>query len=389
VLDGPVVRPLLVLSACTAVAVAMRRVTEGALRRRVGADDEDTQAIVDQLVRPLTVVLVLVGAHVAIGFTDLSEATRSTVRSLASTATILIVGRSLLAGLSVGLERSARRTDEGRRLITPESAPLYDIGGKVGVLFLTLWLLMLAWHVDVTAWLASAGVIGVVVGLAAQETLSNLLAGATILADAPYRVGHMIQLADGTRGVVREIGLRSTRLVTLDAIEIIIPNKEMATTRVVNISQGPVELERVALSVQVAYDSDLDHVRDVLLALVPELPAEPFNPATVDASVRFKSFDDSGITVRLLFHVRPDAREPAIDHALRAVHRAFRAHGVQIPFPQLDVHTVPTSAALPSAGPGEIPDVQPDLAARRVAPGVIPEAPAADAAPETSEGSDA
>jgi len=336
------------------------------------------------------VVLVLVGAHVAIGFTDLSDTTRSTVRSLASTATILIVVRSLLAGLSVGLERSARRTDDGRRLITAQSAPLYDIGGKVAILLLTLWLLMLAWHVDVTAWLASAGVIGVVVGLAAQETLSNLLAGATILADAPYRVGHMIQLADGTRGVVRDIGLRSTRLVTLDAIEIIIPNKEMATTRVVNISQGPVELERVGLSVQVAYDSDLEHVREVLLGLVSTLPADPFDPGSVDASVRFKSFDDSGITVRLLFHVRPDAREAAIDHALRAIHRAFRAHGILIPFPQLDVHGVsaPPAAAAREDEPAA-PDATAPPAAREPPANPAPPRSLPEQAPEPSDGSDA
>ena len=90
-----------------------------------------------------------------------------------------------------------------------------------------------------TAWLASAGVVGIAVGFAAKDTLANLFSGVFILADAPYKIGDYIVLdATGMRGKVTQIGLRSTRLITRDDVEVTIPNSIMGNSQVINQSGG-------------------------------------------------------------------------------------------------------------------------------------------------------
>ena len=189
---------------------------------------------------------------------------------------------------------------------------------------------------DATGWLASAGVLGIVLGLAAQDSLANLFAGAFILADGPYKVGDYIVLDTGERGVVTMIGLRSTRLMTRDDIEIIIPNSVMGAAKIVNESGGPARAQRVRLKVGVAYGSDLDVVARELLAAAEETDLVVAEPRP---RVRFRAFGDSALEHELLCWI-PDAelRGRALHELNTRVCRRFAAAGVEIPFPQRVVH---------------------------------------------------
>ena len=82
------------------------------------------------------------------------------------------------------------------------------------------YMVLQVWSVDVTGWLASAGIVGIAVGFAAKDTLANLFSGVFILADRPYKLGDYVNLSSGERGKVTHIGIRSTRLLTRDDIEI-------------------------------------------------------------------------------------------------------------------------------------------------------------------------
>jgi MscS family membrane protein len=85
-----------------------------------------------------------------------------------------------------------------------------------------------------TAWLASAGIIGIAVGFAAKDTLANLFSGVFILADSPYKLGDYVVLEDNSRGKVTQIGLRSTRMLTRDDVEVTVPNSIMGNTKIIN-----------------------------------------------------------------------------------------------------------------------------------------------------------
>ncbi|OQW99996.1 MAG: hypothetical protein BWK74_00755 [Desulfobacteraceae bacterium A6] len=91
---------------------------------------------------------------------------------------------------------------------------------------------------DLTAWVASAGIIGLALSFAAKDTLANLFSGVFILADAPYKIGDFIVLDSGERGEVTNIGIRSTRLLTRSDIEITVPNSIMGNTRIINEAGG-------------------------------------------------------------------------------------------------------------------------------------------------------
>ena len=119
------------------------------------------------------------------------------------------------------------------------TAPLFGNLATVLVLALAVYLALLVWQVDATGWLASAGIVGVAVGFAAKDTLSNLFAGVFIIADAPYQIGDYIVLDDGVRGEVVHIGLRSTRVQTRDDVFITIPNSVIGQSKIVNQSGAP------------------------------------------------------------------------------------------------------------------------------------------------------
>ncbi|MFT5274966.1 MAG: MscS family membrane protein [Cryomorphaceae bacterium] len=85
-----------------------------------------------------------------------------------------------------------------------------------------------------TAWLASAGIIGIAVGFAAKDTLANLFSGVFILADSPYKLGDYVVLEDNSRGKVTQISLRSTRMLTRDDVEVTVPNSITGNTKIIN-----------------------------------------------------------------------------------------------------------------------------------------------------------
>ena len=187
-----------------------------------------------------------------------------------------------------------------------------------------------------TAWLASAGILGIAIGFAAKDTLANLFSGIFILADAPYKIGDFILLDSGERGQVTEIGIRSTRILTRDDIEIIIPNAAIANAKIVNESGGPYSKARVRVNVGVAYGSDIDRVRAVLEDIGRKSEFLVDDPAP---RVRFRELGESSLNFQLLGWVaEPVQRGVALDELYTAVYKRFAEENITIPFPQRDVH---------------------------------------------------
>jgi small-conductance mechanosensitive channel len=196
---------------------------------------------------------------------------------------------------------------------------------------------ILVWDVNTQAWLASAGIAGLAITFAAKDTLSNLFAGVFIIADAPYRIGDYIVLQGaGTRGEVTSIGLRSTRVVTRDDIEITIPNAVIGGAQIVNQTAGPSPKMRVRIPVGVAYDTDTDRLRAILMEIASE---EPLACKTPEPRVRFRLFGASSLDFELLVWVDdPEDRGRVVDSILDAVLRRLRAEEIEIPYPKRDLY---------------------------------------------------
>lgn len=218
-------------------------------------------------------------------------------------------------------------------LVTPRTLPLFTFAGNLLVGGLAIYYFFLAWDIDVAGWLAGAGIVGVAVGFAAQSTLSNLIAGVFILADAPYQLGDFLQV-EHIRGRVTEIGMRTTRLVTQDNIEIIVPNATMANATVVNESGGSSVKHRIATVVGVGYDSDLQQVREVLekAARVPGVATSPLPRA------QFREFGASGLIFHVLVWIeRPEMKWDVVDAVNTRIHAELGKAGIEIPYDKLDV----------------------------------------------------
>lgn len=234
------------------------------------------------------------------------------------------------------LLRTLAKDERRVKAVGPTTLPLFDNLGKILLFGIAVYLLVRVWGGEVGPLLASAGVLGIAIGFAAQDTLANLFSGVFIIADSPYKVGDYIVLDSGERGKVVNIGLRSTRLLTRDDIEITIPNSVMGAARITNEAGGPATHRRLRVPVGVAYGSDIDAVERVMLEVAE---AEELALAQPEPRVRFRAFGASSLDFELLVWIRePELRGLALHNLLRDVYKAFDRAGITIAFPQLDVH---------------------------------------------------
>ena len=230
-------------------------------------------------------------------------------------------------------------TESGRlRLFQPRTMPLFEMLIKLTMLSVFLWVFMDLWGINGTAWLASAGVVGIAVGFAAKDTLANLISGVSIIADAPYKIDDYIVLDSGERGVVTGLGMRSTRLLTRDDVEISIPNSVMGNAKISNECGGPAVHHRIRVSVGVAYGTDTSRVVALLEQVAQECELIIDYPAP---RVRMRAFGESSLDFDLLGWIRhPESRGLATHELLMAISRTFKEAGIAIPFPQRDLNII-------------------------------------------------
>jgi small-conductance mechanosensitive channel len=229
------------------------------------------------------------------------------------------------------------------KIIQPQTVPLFDNLSKVVIFVIALYITFQIWDIDMTAWLASAGVAGIAIGFAAKDSLANLFSGAFILADGPYKINDYIVLGDGTRGKVTHIGLRSTRLLTRDDVEITIPNSIIGNSQITNQSGGPYTKFRVRVAVGVAYGSDVDQVHNILLEIAKTDQYVCDDPTP---RLRFREFGASSLNFELLCWVKdPELRGVCLDSLNTRIYKRFNEEGIEIPYSKHDVYIkqMPTS----------------------------------------------
>lgn len=279
-------------------AIIVARLAEWGLRvgaSRLGhlAHAELGEEIFVMTARPVFVSIILAGAGLTILLIPppgkIGFAASATVKSLMILVWLVFMIRASRLFLTWMTGKQNRFS-----AIQPVTLPLFEIATKLALVLGALYLVLITWGFDVTGWLASAGIVGIAVGFAAKDTLSNLFAGVSIIADRPYRIGDYIRLSDADRGRVSMIGLRSTRIVTHDYVEITVPNSVIANSKITNESR-PAGPSRMHLPVGVPYGSDLDQVRKALVQAaesVSEVSRDPGPQARVvefnDSLVRFE-----------------------------------------------------------------------------------------------------
>jgi potassium-dependent mechanosensitive channel len=193
--------------------------------------------------------------------------------------------------------------------------------------------------------LAASAVLAVGIGFGLQNIAQNFISGIILLIEQPVRHGDFVKVG-GTLGTVDDIGLRATHIVTRDQVTIIVPNSALISAEVINHSRPTTNL-RVRIGVPVAYGSDTEKAREVLLRVAAENDKVMKDPAP---EVRFEDFADSSLTFALYVWIEQARDDLRISSQLRfAIETAFRAAGIEIPPPQREIHV----RSLPEAWKGK------------------------------------
>jgi len=223
-----------------------------------------------------------------------------------------------------------------------EQASLYALGRGIHYTLLALGLAvgLATIGVDFTNLAVLLGALGVGIGFGLQDTVANFIAGLGILIERQLRVGDFIELESGVTGEVREIRMRATRITTNDNIDILVPNSEFVRGRVVNWTLGEA-YRRIHVPFGVAYGTDKEVVRRAVLEAAGRTVHTLKGVPGREPQVWLVRFGDSSLDFELVVWLIPPAvKRPFVVQAdyLWEIHSAFERHGVEIPFPQQDVH---------------------------------------------------
>ena len=179
-----------------------------------------------------------------------------------------------------------------------------------------------------------AGALSVGIGFGLQNVVNNFVSGLILLIERPIKVGDWVIVGD-KEGTVRHIRVRATEIETFQRASVIIPNSEILSTALVNWTHAD-RTGRIEIPVGVAYGSDTEKVREILLELARQNPHISRWPTPF---VRFKDFGDSALIFELRCYLHDIGQIITVSSDLRfAIDRAFRENNIEIPFPQRDLH---------------------------------------------------
>jgi small-conductance mechanosensitive channel len=323
----------------TLIASYLIRLILGFVSRRIAdrTKSELDDILISALSKPLFYLIFVGGIdiefrYLAKTYTFLTEGTFRVLHGIAFTVAAIIVGWlaiRLTTALSKWYAKHIAVKTETK--IDDEFIPIFDRGIKMVVFIIVLMAIMSHFNIDIKGLVAVLGVSSLAVALAAQDTLANMIAGFILMLDRPFRVGDRVILGDERKVDVYEIGLRSTKFQTLDRTLVIIPNAEITKMAINNITY-PAPLIRAQIDVGVAYGSDIDKVRELLLEAARTYPKTLKEP---EPYVEFINLGDSSLDFRLYAYLAEFRDQWRSGNAIREiVYKIFERENIEIPFPQ-------------------------------------------------------
>lgn len=292
--------------------------------------------ILTRITPPATLVVVCAGAYYAVRYLQLP----AKVQLIASGA-IFMVNVAIFTNIAYRVIDellkwyAASLAERGEEGLNRQMVPLVE---KVIVIFLVGTALIITlkhFNYDILSLVTALGIGSLAIGMAAKDTLAHVISGFTLMVDRPFRIGDRIQLSGGQMGDVVDIGLRSTKIKTLDNTLLIIPNSDLCNTILIN-QAFPDFRSRGRVTVNVAYGSDVEQVKRLLLELTAQEPEVMQEPAP---EVYFTSFGESGLNLLLLFWVEDYTKVvPVTDRINTLVLKRFKEHTIVIPYPSRTVY---------------------------------------------------
>lgn len=257
------------------------------------------------------------------------------------TVLVLVAAWAIARLAGKALQRSARRIAHHRRMDEQQTRAMVgrtrpmQLAVGIGLAVVAVISIVGVWGLQTafTGLLAGAGFAGIVIGLAAADTIGDVVAGFMIFYNHPFDIGDWVEI-DGLEGIVDDVALGATTLITWDNEKVTIPNRLVDSTKVKNFSHA--RSLRRSVIVSVDYGTDLQRAMGLLIDLAKAHPEVFHDPEPSAVAV---GFADSSVDLKLRFYVEP-VRSSAIavyTDLVHQVHDAFHEQGISIAYPHMQI----------------------------------------------------
>jgi len=261
-------------------------------------------------------------------FTKISDAAILYLPKVVLALFTLIIGFWIIARV-VGFLRSSLQ----KRKIDPSVTPFLGSLVSVGLKIMLLLSVASMFGIETTSFIAIFSALAFAIGLALQGTLGHFASGVLLLVFRPYKVDDLVEIGGGKIGTVLEIQVFNTILATLDNRRVIVPNGEVTSNVITNITgQGTIGIER---TFGIGYSDDIDKAREVILRVIDECPYILDNS---EHSVVVAELADSSVNLVTRPFAKSEHFWEATFYLNEHVKKEFDKAGIGIPFPQMDVH---------------------------------------------------
>jgi small-conductance mechanosensitive channel len=229
---------------------------------------------------------------------------------------------------------------------------------QIAIYFISSLLALDILGIDLTTLTVFSGALGIGLGFGLQKITSNFFSGIILLLEKSVEQDDLVEMSDGIIGFVRKSSARYTIIETFDGREIIVPNEDFIVSRVINMTYSNTR-GRVEIPIGVAYSSDIEQARDIILEAARTHPSSIEEPAP---ACYLRNFGDSSVDFVLHFWVgdvtlgrwRPQSE------VMFEIWRQFKQHGIEIPFPQRDLHLRTSDMKFEPSHSCELPKKQAD-----------------------------
>ncbi len=309
------------------------------------------------LARSVAWIAWILAALVALGLFDATVAlldsvgmtfgkVRISLLSLSKGAVALGVLLWIVLALSGALERRIKRSDS----LTPSVQVLVAKIVKIALVTIAVLVAIGSLGIDLTALTVFGGALGIGVGFGLQKVVSNLVSGLLLLMDKSIKPNDVIAVG-GTYGWVASLGARYAAVRTRDGVEYLIPNEELITQRVENWSHSD-KAVRLLIPVGISYRSDVRHAIDLCREAAAAVDRVLTDPAP---RCLLRGFGDSSVDleIRIWIDDPAEGRANVVSEVLLRVWDLFSEHGIEIPFPQRDLHLKSSDVPLPAQSAGQ------------------------------------
>lgn len=303
-----------------------------AKRTKTKADD----LIVEAVRGPMSKIIVLAGAGLALIFLELPQDVNSTlVNVIVSIVYLIIVLCAIRIANILFATWGKTWTRRTKSTIDDELLPLAHKTTNAAIVIIGFMLILTQWGIDVMPLLAGLGIAGLALGFAVKDSLSNIFGGISLVLDRTFKVGDKVKLESGEAGRIHDIGLRSTKLRTFDNEIITIPNGVLANMKIKNYVK-PDKRIRVNVSFSVEYGSDIKKVEKVVLGAVKKMDGVMPDPPP---KVLFKEMGESSLNFVAKFWIPDYNLEYAkMIEGTTIIYNALNRAKIGIPFPTRTIY---------------------------------------------------